>query len=189
MYFSESIEVLVATLSAVGYFKAVTSLVRFLHPKLFQLKISSQSLLVVESVDHRPNSCFQIATVTLGVLFYRITFHPLANVPGPRLWAMSRLPFSYNLLRGRLPYRIHEIHLKYGPIVRLAPTEVSFITESAFKDIYTKPHGKPELRKEPTQWVPLIEGAPGIVFEENDFQHARIRSVSYSFHFSNKASH
>jgi len=108
-----------------------------------------------------------------------VTLHPLAKFPGPSLWAISRIPFFYNLARGRLHSRIHELHEKYGPVVRLAPGEISFITESAWADIYLKPVGKPQLQKEPLQFKPLEGGAPGIVLEQDDYHHSRIRFVNF----------
>ena len=64
-------------------------------------------------------------------------FHPLSKFPGPKLWAVSRLPFIYSLLTGQLTRREREFHEKYGDIIRLAPDEVSFANEQAWNDIYT----------------------------------------------------
>ena len=69
---------------------------------------------------------------------YNVFFHPLAGkVPGPKLWAASRLPFVYCLLTGKLIHRQRELHEKYGEIVRIAPDEVSFANEQAWDDIYS----------------------------------------------------
>ena len=62
---------------------------------------------------------------------------PMTRVPGPiysnfsSLWLMKQ-EFTSN----RRPY-IHELHQKYGPIVRLGPNEVSFTSLEAIKEIYT----------------------------------------------------
>lgn len=40
------------------------------------------------------------------------------------------------MLDGVLPYEIKRFHDKYGPVVRVAPDEISFIDPQAWKDIY-----------------------------------------------------
>ena len=84
---------------------------------------------------------------------------------------------AYNLLRGRLPYRISELHEQYGPVVRLAPAELSY-TDDAWNDIYAKPVGKPQLRKDLLQFLLPSTGYKGLLFEDNDIEHSRMRFVS-----------
>ncbi|RSM17484.1 hypothetical protein CDV31_003734 [Fusarium ambrosium] len=73
-------------------------------------------------------------------LFLRCTyyafFHPLAKVPGPKLYGASPLPYYVHLLRGDWHLALKKMHDRYGPAVRFAPTDVSFITASALKQIY-----------------------------------------------------
>ena len=123
------------------------------------------------------NRLSQITTVTLTIAIYRATFHPIAKIPGLRLWTITRLPFFYNLAIGRLHARIHDFHSEYGPVVRVAPGEISFITESSWSDIYLKPVGKPQLEKEFAQYK-LAEGAPGIALEADDYHHSRNRFMN-----------
>jgi len=73
------------------------------------------------------NSLCQIVTTVLATAVYRVTLHPLANIPGPRLWAITRLPYFYNLAIGCLHFRIHELHEQYGLVVRVAPGEITLI--------------------------------------------------------------
>lgn len=53
-------------------------------------------------------------------------FGPLSKLPGPKLWAISRLPRMYMEWQGEEAAGVDALHKKYGPIVRLAPNEVSF---------------------------------------------------------------
>ena len=70
-----------------------------------------------------------------------LTKHPLSCFPGPHLWACSRVPYVLSLQNGTLPIKIKALHDIYGPVVRVAPNELSFITPEAWKDIYCdKPH-------------------------------------------------
>lgn len=85
---------------------------------------------------------------------------------------------AYNGFTGYLPYRIAEIHDKYGPIVRLAPDEISFITASAWGDIYMKHPGKPQLGKSPFDFLPPVSGVIGLgPWPIPDNVHNRIRFV------------
>jgi len=57
---------------------------------------------------------------------YRITFHPLARFPGPRLGAVTSLwAASYDLAKeDSLVKHLHALHERYGPIVRVRPNEL-----------------------------------------------------------------
>ncbi|KAM5540760.1 hypothetical protein V8D89_005404 [Ganoderma adspersum] len=68
---------------------------------------------------------------------YRLWFAPLARLPGPSICAISRLPLMYYEFTAARRSFIHDLHTKYGPIVRVAPDEVSFATREALKEIYT----------------------------------------------------
>lgn len=115
--------------------------------------------------------------LVVSVAIYRLYFHPLSKYPGPLLWSVSRFPYAYNLATGALPHRILEIHEKYGPIVRLAPYELSFTTEDAWADIYGKQQGKPQLQKDQCQMYLAPNEAKGILTEPNDASHGRMRRV------------
>jgi len=57
---------------------------------------------------------------------YRITFHPLARFPGPKLAAITSLwAASYDLSKqDSLIKHLHALHDQYGPIVRVRPNEL-----------------------------------------------------------------
>lgn len=74
---------------------------------------------------------------SLTQAIYLAYFHPLSRIPGPKIAACSRLPYIRYLLKGDLVHWLHELHQKYGDVVRIAPDEVSFISgETAWQDIY-----------------------------------------------------
>ena len=77
--------------------------------------------------------CLLIASIVL----YRLWLAPLAHLPGPWICAITRLPLMYHEFSGKRRSFIHDLHLKYGPVVRVAPDEVSFATREALKEIYT----------------------------------------------------
>ena len=81
---------------------------------------------------------FQIIAFSLACLvLYRLWLSPLARLPGPKICALTRLPLMYHEFNGNRRKFIHALHLKYGPVVRVAPDEVSFATREAAKEIYT----------------------------------------------------
>ena len=115
----------------------------------------------------------------------RLYFHPLSRYPGPKTWAISRLPYTIVLLRGNLVQRTKELHDFYGNAVRIAPNEVSFSSAQAWQDIYAHHQGRPNFPKNPLWMAP---GANGIhsILSANDADHARYRRL-LSHAFSEKA--
>lgn len=72
------------------------------------------------------------------VLYYLWTkfTSPLWSIPGPFLSHFTPLALRWQEFNAnRTPY-IHSLHLKYGPVVRIAPSEVSFTSYEAVKEIY-----------------------------------------------------
>ncbi|KAI4121446.1 MAG: hypothetical protein LQ338_006353 [Usnochroma carphineum] len=109
---------------------------------------------------------------------YNLYFHPLARrLPGPKLWAASRLPFVYCLLTGQLIRRQREWHEEYGDIIRLAPDEVSFANKEAWDDIYTFRRGhKRALRDKVFATAPNDEVDNLITTTDPKF-HMRVRGL------------
>lgn len=69
-------------------------------------------------------------------IVYNIYFHPLSLYPGPTSCAATRFPYFRALLGGCLVKRVAEWHEAYGPVVRIAPDELSYTSAAAWKDIY-----------------------------------------------------
>ncbi|KAH7412712.1 cytochrome P450 [Cadophora sp. MPI-SDFR-AT-0126] len=129
-------------------------------------------------------------TTLLSIAFYRLFLSPLSHIPGPPLWCISRLPFAYHVCLGRITYAIASLHDKYGPVVRVAPDEISFTTPEAWNDIYgmvkSKDGEKIQMRKDPDLFFRPSEGSKDMTFELDDVEHARQRRV-FSHAFSDKS--
>ncbi|OQE10007.1 hypothetical protein PENVUL_c005G07059 [Penicillium vulpinum] len=80
---------------------------------------------------------YTVYTILLYV--YRLTLHPLAKFPGPKLAAAS---FWYEAYYDLWPYKhrylwkIKELHDIYGPIVRINPNHIHIHDPDYFDDIY-----------------------------------------------------
>lgn len=71
-----------------------------------------------------------------GIVAYRLTLHPLANVPGPKLAAISNIWYAYQARNGYAHLLGKTLHEQYGPVVRVGPNELWFNTKEAFDAIY-----------------------------------------------------
>ena len=77
------------------------------------------------------------------------------------------------MMQGNLPYRLRDLHEKYGPVVRVAPNELSFIEASAWKDIYARRH---LIR--PSEWRNRLPGKSSDHFISADVtNHTRFRKA------------
>ncbi|KAH1519633.1 hypothetical protein KXV87_005873 [Aspergillus fumigatus] len=113
---------------------------------------------------------------------YLAFFHPLARFPGPKLWAISRIPWAYHVIKGDVWHSMDDFHHRYGPVIRIAPDELSFISPAAWKDIYC---ARPHLLKDPRSQTPPLNGANSL-FTAVGEEHRRIRGAFVNA-FSDKA--
>ena len=65
-----------------------------------------------------------------------LVFSPLARVPGPKLYALTKWRLAYDEWRGRRTHKIYKLHQQYGPVIRIGPNEVAFNSPTALKIIY-----------------------------------------------------
>jgi cytochrome P450 len=117
---------------------------------------------------------------------YRLYFHPLAKFPGPRFNAISEFPITLGVLRGRHVFNVKAWHDKHGPIVRIAPNELSFTDPNAWKDIYSSHPGMPNFPRDPidSRFDPVED--TGVLSTDmlvaDDPNHARQRrTLSHAF--------
>lgn len=91
---------------------------------------------------------------------YTLAIHPLAKFPGPWWAALSRLPFCIARMRGDQVQWMHSLHLKYGPVVRFCPDELSYVDQggSAWKAIYGQEKGVKEFPRIKAWYVEPFNG-------------------------------
>lgn len=61
---------------------------------------------------------------------------PLNAIPGPAMAQFTSATLKLNELKANRTRYIHDLHQRYGPVVRIAPGEVSFTSWAALKEIY-----------------------------------------------------
>ncbi|KAI0139651.1 cytochrome P450 [Xylariaceae sp. FL1272] len=80
-----------------------------------------------------------LALYTILKVVYRLSFHPLARFPGPKLAAVSSaFEFYYSVGKGGMfPWKLKEMHARYGPVVRITPNELHFSDPDFYREIHT----------------------------------------------------
>ncbi|KAL2827426.1 cytochrome P450 [Aspergillus cavernicola] len=89
-----------------------------------------------------------LITLLLGTLLfrclYRLYYHPLSNVPGPKLAACTSLWLAYHTYIGDECTVVFELHKQYGPVLRVAPNDVDIASGDAIEPIYLSRGGFPK---------------------------------------------
>jgi hypothetical protein len=113
---------------------------------------------------------------------YNLVFHPLARFPGPFFHRATQLAYIHKFFRGTLPMDVLGLHEKFGPVVRLAPGELSFAEPEAWKDIYGRGagSGQPEMTKYDKFY--RMRGMVPSIFSEDKDRHTMLRrQLSHGF--------
>ncbi|KIW68677.1 hypothetical protein PV04_04604 [Phialophora macrospora] len=128
------------------------------------------------------------STTSLYVMIrvvYNIFLHPLREYPGPLAWRATRLTWVLALQRGYLHRDLLALHDKYGPIVRIAPDELSYVDPRAWKDIYigtlggsarpSHAHGRAPIERNGVWFRKQRADEPDSIMGNNEEAHARFR--------------
>ncbi|RDI84047.1 hypothetical protein Vi05172_g6046 [Venturia inaequalis] len=103
------------------------------------------------------------------ILYYT---SPLQDIPGPVLARFSRSWLLREVWRGTMFTTNRDLHLRYGPIVRIAPNEFSIEDPSAVKMIYGVGTG---FVKGPWYQTAAIPHQPNIFSTSDSQYHAAVR--------------
>lgn len=92
------------------------------------------------------------------------------------------MPLNRTLLTGHYYRIIADLHEKYGHTVRIGPSEVSYTSAEAWKDIYSHRQGHQEFPKDPYGQVKTVNGVPSIIgaTRENHSRYRRLLSHAFS---------
>jgi cytochrome P450 len=118
---------------------------------------------------------------------YSVYFHPLRKYPGPWYLTISSIPNRWSTISGNSSYWLFNLHDRYGPIVRVAPNEVSYSDPQAWLDIYgPQPDERLGMPKDPKFFSSFEDkhtAASIITSQPKDYM--RMRHI-YSYGFSKK---
>lgn len=79
-----------------------------------------------------------VGLLPLAIAVHRRWLHPLASYPGPFWASLTDLWQVQQFLSLKQPYRLTELHEKYGPFVRYGPDKLSITAEEAIPVLYQK---------------------------------------------------
>ena len=134
-----------------------------------------------------PKGYIYASLVLLGLIIYLIATkakkalsNPLNTIPGPTLakWTNLRLKLAV-LKAGRMQY-IHDLHERYGHVVRISPNELSFSDLSAVKEIYRVQ----SLYRKSDWYTRAIPEPEPILFTMIDFKAHAVRRTLFAHSFS-----
>ncbi|KAF2195825.1 cytochrome P450 [Zopfia rhizophila CBS 207.26] len=149
------------------------------------IKMSNITTIAVQA-----SILFSILLISYTILkiFYNLFLHPLRSYPGPLLARATILAFQRASIQGKIHLWQHDLHKKYGPVVRYSPDELSFIEPEVWKDVYghKASHGGGSFAKDSKFYGPDIFGTPPGLIRADTVSHARQRKL-VSHAFSDKA--
>ncbi|KAI1124054.1 cytochrome P450 [Nemania abortiva] len=142
--------------------------------------------LQIDSVTVRGQQTFALDALVLRsfillILFvvsypiYALYLHPLRTYPGPKLAAITRIPYWIACLKGDQVRWLYKLHTEYGPVVRFGPDDLSYTDGQAWRDICLVPKGRRENAKEVGFHAPSANGVPNIVCQNDIAHHSRLR--------------
>jgi hypothetical protein len=77
-----------------------------------------------------------VLAVGFVVYLIRALASPLNKIPGPFHARITSLILKWHEMTANRTMYVHRMHMKYGPVVRIAPNEVVFASQGAVKEIY-----------------------------------------------------
>ncbi|KAJ0418319.1 sterigmatocystin biosynthesis P450 monooxygenase [Aspergillus carlsbadensis] len=136
------------------------------------------------------NTTRLICTAVSAILLYYVVqalwvnfTSALRSFPGPWHTRFTGLGIKINTLLGQRCFYIHALHRKYGPIVRVAPSEIDICELDAFREIHRIANGF-QKTKWYTKFTPGIEDN---VFAMTDNQEHAARRKLLARAFSNSS--
>jgi len=128
-----------------------------LHPNVYQISIGL---------------CISFLLYALSVIIYRLYLSPLARIPGPKFCAISNAWLFKQGITGYRMQKVHDLHLKYGNVVRVSPNLISIHNFDAMNYVYTKlPKAEFYLGTE------ILEGYPHSMATLEAADHKPIRQI------------
>ncbi|KAB8542089.1 hypothetical protein FH972_025552 [Carpinus fangiana] len=91
--------------------------------------------------------------VVLTRVLYTAYCTPLSRVPGPWYAPFTNIPLKIAVLGGRRAFHVHNLHSRYGSVVRISPNELAICDTEGFNKIHAGRQGFPK-----NSWYQRITG-------------------------------
>lgn len=144
-------------------------------------------LIFVVSMGDKAALILEIAVMAgvAGVarFFWKRKFHPLRSIPGPWINSLTEVPAALALVKGDQHIYYQALHDKYGPVVRVSPNEISFLSTEARQEIYGLRKGGLNMEKSPIFLgaVGAVDGETGVSLALNAAHLRQRRALGYLF--------
>ncbi|VUC29307.1 unnamed protein product [Clonostachys rosea] len=125
-----------------------------------------------------------VATYMIAKILHELFFHPLRNYPGPLLSRFTRIPYWIANLTGNQVRHMHQLHSRYGPIVRYGPNDMSYTDSQAWKDIYGHKKDRADNPKDRRFYPQPDSGVHSLITASKE-DHARVRRM-FALAFSDR---
>lgn len=119
-----------------------------------------------------------------------LAFGNLRRLPGPFYSRLTGLPLSISAFKSRRAQWLYELHKKHGPVVRVAPGEVSVADPTHYRNIYSNP--KTSHKYPGFYGAASFTGLDNIFQMVNREQHSarrKLAAVPYSLQSMHKLEH
>lgn len=114
-------------------------------------------------------------------IIYNLYLSPLSKIPGPKLWAISGLPYAHMFTTGESHKRMEALHEKYGDVVRVSPTIVVFNDARIWKQLMGhRKAGTLENLRDPKFYASLGTSIIGPIDTAEHSRQRRILSHGFS---------
>lgn len=106
----------------------------FSVPSIWSLLFVYRSASLISATLFSFSTYFSV--LALSIAAYRLSpFHPLASFPGTTISKLTKWWGVWETYDGHHYIRVHELHKKYGPIVRVGPNELSIADVTAISAV------------------------------------------------------
>ncbi|KAL4876966.1 cytochrome P450 [Aspergillus karnatakaensis] len=120
-----------------------------------------------------------VAAYFVSIVIYRLYLSPIAHFPGPRLAALTVMYEFYweAICNGKFTFHIGDLHKKYGPIVRISPTELHVSDPDYYEVIYSRD----SPRNKYDYYQKTFNAPYALITAEDHYRHRLIRSQMNPF--------
>lgn len=111
----------------------------------------------------------------LWLIIYNLYGHPLRQIPGPKLYAVSHIPKMWRgSVVGKHWSDLVSLHEKYGDVVRIGPDEVSCVSLQSWKTIHGA--GMNHFQRDP-DFTNIFPGGAETLGASDNQQHRAFRTL------------